>query len=231
VIVFVRPQLLLLALPWIAFWIWFARRQRRSCEWIWQRVHERFRDRFTVYRRETLARRMAVLLILGLLLVLAAAGPAVRGETEVRELASRVVLLLDGSASMLADDVPIADGTETRFERGRKIAAELGERLQGSRFALVVFSGVRPSTRRWVPPAFTPSTGAAVRASPPRSTRCCTSSSPAVAICKRFCCPTVSNRSTSRSTSRRAAGRPRRGRSAGPHGRHRQPRRAVAPDL
>jgi Mg-chelatase subunit ChlD len=43
-----------------------------------------------------------------------------------------VVLLLDGSASMLADDVPIADATETRFERGRKIAVE---RLTRSRVA------------------------------------------------------------------------------------------------
>ncbi len=141
-IAFVRPELLLLALPWIAFWVWFARRQRRSCEWVWENVHERFRERFTLYRRENLGRRMAALLALGLLLVLAAAGPAVRGETEVRELASRVVLLLDGSASMLADDVAVADGTETRFERGRKISVELAERLEGSRFALVVFSGV-----------------------------------------------------------------------------------------
>ena len=139
---FLRPQLLLLVLPWVAFWIWFARCQRRSCEWVWEHVHERFRECFTLYRRQTLGRRLAALLILGLLLILAAAGPTVRGETEVRELASRVVLLLDGSASMLATDVATADGQETRFARGRKIAAELGQRLEGSRFALVVFSGV-----------------------------------------------------------------------------------------
>ena len=139
---FARSELLLLALPWLLFWLWWMRRQRASCEWVWENVHERFRERFTLYRRETLGRRLAVLLALGLLLVLAAAGPRARGETEVRELASRVVLLLDGSASMLADDVPVADGSESRFERGRKIAVELGRRLEGSRFALVVFSGV-----------------------------------------------------------------------------------------
>jgi tetratricopeptide (TPR) repeat protein len=142
VIAFVRPQLLLLALPWVVFWIWFARRQRRSCEWVWQHVHDRFRERFTLYRQQTLGRRLALLLVLGLLLVLAAAGPTARGETEVRELTGRVVLLLDGSASMLADDVPTGDGQETRFARGRGIAVELGRRLVGSRFALVVFSGV-----------------------------------------------------------------------------------------
>ena len=139
---FLRPQLLLLALPWVAFWLWFARRQRRSCEWVWANVHERFHARFTLYRRETLARRLALLLALGLLLVVAAAGPGAPGEVEVRELSSRVVLLLDGSASMLADDVPAAEGNQTRFARGREIALELGGRLEGSRFALVVFSGV-----------------------------------------------------------------------------------------
>jgi hypothetical protein len=151
-IAFVRPELLLLALPWIGFWLWFARRQRRSCAWVWANVHERFHRRFTTYRPRTLGRRLAVLLLLGLLLVVAAAGPVARGETEVRELASRVVLLLDGSASMLADDVPAAEGaqvgesqteeSQTRFARGRRIAAELASRLEGSRFALVVFSGV-----------------------------------------------------------------------------------------
>ncbi len=139
---FERPLLLLLLLPWAALWVWFARHQRRSCEWIWRRVDQRFHHRFTLYRRRTLGRQMLLLLALGALLVVASAGPGMLGEAPVRVLSGRVVLLVDGSASMLADDVVGREGKISRFELAREIGRELSERLEGSRLALVSFSGV-----------------------------------------------------------------------------------------
>lgn len=143
VIRFQDPSMLLLIVPWLLFGLYFAVCQVRACRWIWQHVGERARDRFTLYTRRTLGPSMALLLILGLLLVAAAAGPSLPGG-QVRDLSVRVVLLLDASASMRATDIEVPgtpdEARQDRFEMARAIARELTQRLDGS-FALVSFSG------------------------------------------------------------------------------------------
>jgi len=147
VIRFDEPLLLLLALPWLLFGLYFVRAQHRACRWIWRHVGERVRARLTLYTPRSLALSMALLVAVGLLLVVAAAGPSWPGG-EVRDLTARVVLLLDASASMRATDIDVpgadsggaTDTRQDRFEMARAIARELTERLDGS-FALVSFSG------------------------------------------------------------------------------------------
>lgn len=141
---FDAPQWLLLALPWLLVWWSFARAQHRACRWIADRVAERHRTRLTVLGPRSLRWLMGLLLVLGLLLVAAAARPTRAGGT-VREITGRVVLVIDASASMRATDVAISGASEDqrqdRFELARALGRELVERLDGYRFALVSFSG------------------------------------------------------------------------------------------
>ncbi|HEU0012820.1 MAG TPA: VWA domain-containing protein [Longimicrobium sp.] len=83
-------------------------------------------------------RRAALVVPAALLLGVAAAGPRWGKEEEARPDARRgdVVLVLDASNSMLAEDV-----APNRLERQRRAARALLDRLAGSRVALVVFAG------------------------------------------------------------------------------------------
>jgi len=144
VIRFEQPLMLLLAVPWLWLGLRFARVQHRACRWIWSHVAERHRPRLTLLTRRNLWPQAGLLLLIGLLLIAAAARPT-RGGGTVRETTGRVVLVLDASASMRATDVEIPDAAsgqrEDRFELAREIARELVDRLDGFRFALVSFSG------------------------------------------------------------------------------------------
>ncbi len=145
---FEQPLLLaVLGLPWLVFWGWFARLQGRALAWVRAHVSRRFRGALTAYSRRTLRWHLALLLVMGLLLVVAAAGPGVSGRAEVLEEGGRVLLLLDASSSMYAP-AGSEEGTGlARFEVARAVAAELVESLDrggpsGHRFALASFSGV-----------------------------------------------------------------------------------------
>jgi len=135
---FEHPVALWLVLPWALFAFWFWRRQRRSLASIEKRVDRRFRPLLSAYDRGSLRRHVFLLTAMGAFLIAAAAGLR-WGDAEPRGIdRGRLLLLVDASASMYANDL---EGIESRLEGARTLALELVRDLQDHRFALVSFSG------------------------------------------------------------------------------------------
>ncbi|MFQ5527333.1 MAG: VWA domain-containing protein [Thermoanaerobaculia bacterium] len=148
---FESPLLLWLAAPGLVLWWLFARIQRRAFSWLEARVSPRFRSSISLYRPWTLRLHLFLLLAMGAALILSAAGPFNRGKTEMLQATGRLLFLVDGSASMWAEDVerPASDA-ETVIAEGRKykrmdyaryLARAVMRELEGFRFALGSFSG------------------------------------------------------------------------------------------
>ncbi len=126
----------LLLIPLLAGFLWFALWQKRK-------ALERFGETelvrklaATVSRRGVMAKR--ILLLVGLtLLILALARPqfGTRIET-VRREGQDIIVALDVSNSMLAEDI-----APNRLERAKLAVARLIDRLEGDRVGLVAFAG------------------------------------------------------------------------------------------
>ena len=142
---FDRLGAFLLVLPWLAFGIYFSLGQFKALRSLEERIAPRFRPRFTVHRPSSLGMHLALLGFLGLTLIFASAKPTVPGDTEITAEGGRVLLLIDASASMNAQDVAGVLGgeeTDTRFQVAMEIARDLVERLPDHRFGVASFSGV-----------------------------------------------------------------------------------------
>lgn len=142
---FSRPLFLLLALPWAALTALFYIRQAGSLGFLRQRVAPRFFAGFTGYGRYGLPVHAPALFIMGFLLVAAAAGPGRSGAVEARVKADTVILVLDGSLSMVANDtndIPGMKKAATRKEEETAIALAIVERFPDYRFGLASFSGI-----------------------------------------------------------------------------------------
>lgn len=152
---FVSPNLLWLAAACLVLWWLFARVQRRALDWIGDNVSKRFRRRLTAYGPASYRLHLALLLMMALALVVGAAGPYDRGETETVMATGRLLFLVDASASMWASDVswlpPPVEGDAPdaasddqeirRMDVARGLARSLMRELRGFRFALGSFSG------------------------------------------------------------------------------------------
>ncbi|MDY7093625.1 MAG: vWA domain-containing protein, partial [Acidobacteriota bacterium] len=145
-IYFAEPGWLLLVLPLtLVGWI-FARMHLAALAWVETRVAPRRRHRLTRHRRRSLMAHLGLLGLCALLLIVALARPQLPrgGEATVRD--GRVLLLLDGSASMYAEDaLPMLRGGDEsevipRFSAARQIAQLVVDRVP-SRFLLATYSG------------------------------------------------------------------------------------------
>lgn len=145
---FQAPQLLWLGLPWLVGWFFFARTQAQALDWAMTHVSDRFRSRLTVHSKVSLRWHLGLLAVMGLLLICAAARPYLPGATEIEAEHARVVLVMDGSASMYATDVEPSLAGElpeaakaNRFAAARATATALVESMPNTSFAVVSFSG------------------------------------------------------------------------------------------
>lgn len=140
---FQHPLVLLLALPWWLGWLAFARLQRRALGWVEDHVAPRFRRQLTAHDGRSLRWHLRLLLVMGLVLVVAAAGPVARGGGETAGTEGELLLVIDASASMQASDVaaPETEVPKNRLELARAIALGVVDRLDGYRFAVASFSG------------------------------------------------------------------------------------------
>lgn len=135
---FADPEALywLLLVPALAgFFVWMARKRRRSTEALGEtRLIERLSVGVSILRE----RLKIVLLLAGVFfLVLAMARPQWgQGTDEVVARGVDVFFALDTSFSMDAADV-----APSRMERARYITSALMEKLRGNRLGLIVFAG------------------------------------------------------------------------------------------
>lgn len=141
---FEQPAWLLAGIPWLLFWLWFSAIQRRALSWGEAHINPRFRAPYTRHDRKTLGYHLGWLLGTGVLLILAAAGPRwpiaeVEGETE----GGRVLLFVDASASMYAEDVAPDEEEEprNRFALARELTNDLITRRPEYHFAVFTYSG------------------------------------------------------------------------------------------
>lgn len=139
---FERGWVLALAVPWLLFGFYLRHRQLAAMGRLEASVSERFRSRFTSHSRGSLELHLLFLQVLGLLLILAAAGPTLKGEAEITAEGGRVLLLVDASASMNASDVEQGEAPASRFTLAKQLAKDLVLQLGDHRFALASFSGV-----------------------------------------------------------------------------------------
>jgi hypothetical protein len=142
---FAELRWLLLLLPLVLLAVLFARVHLQALAWVEARVAPRRRHRLSRHGRGSLAVHLMLLLLCALLLLAALARPQLPrgGEAKVRD--GRVLLLLDASASMYAEDAPpILRGQDreslSRFAAAQQIALLVVDRVP-SRFLLATYSG------------------------------------------------------------------------------------------
>ena len=161
------PELLLLSLPCLLLWLWLLRAQRQAMRELEEQVDAQFRPHLTRHSWLSLHRHLALLLFLALLLVLAAAGPTLTAGRRTTG-APRVLLMIDASASMFAQDVEgqlaalaapkpgvpdlessnratvNAEPPANRLELAKRLAWDLVAAVEDAEVAVLSFSG-RPT--------------------------------------------------------------------------------------
>ena len=142
-----HPLVLVLAAPWAVLCVFLMRKQLGALRWLTQRVSSRFLGDLTRSTVLSLTAQIGLIFTAGLLLVIAAAGPSQMTTTDVQSEndASTVILLVDASLSMGADDAgehPISgDAFSSRFEQVKALCLEILDARPETDFALVSFSG------------------------------------------------------------------------------------------
>lgn len=133
-------------LPWAVFVIYLYRKQKIAFEWIGNNVSNRFISVFTQYKNlNHLKLHIASIFGIGLLLIIAVAGPRMDGMVEDTSGKGKVILLLDGSFSMLSNDTSPHPVTkkypEDRFAEAQIFSEELIDANPDYAYGLVSFSG------------------------------------------------------------------------------------------
>ncbi len=142
---FESPFILLLTIPWTIFIILFFRVNRKSFHLLKRKVSDRFLDTVTYYSAVKLAVHSVIIFISGLSLIIASAGPFLWGEIKENVKSKNVVLIIDGSLSMVAGDTNKIDGLRKAYKRKEEalnIAKLILKSLPDYRFALISFSGI-----------------------------------------------------------------------------------------
>ena len=145
---FVEGHWLWLAVPWWLGVGFCLRHQRSAFEWLERNVDPRFRSAFTGHRGASWRYHGWLLRVMGLLLIAAAAGPFLPGEGDELEVESPdVLLLIDASASMNAEDVKNlllgqSEAPRSRFFAAKRLASALVDQMPNARFGLISYSGV-----------------------------------------------------------------------------------------
>jgi hypothetical protein len=133
-------------IPWLIFLLYLYRKQSKSLSWIMENVSKRFIESITKY--DSLLKiklHLVYLFLLGLLLIISAAGPRKEGMVEDVSGKGKIILVLDGSFSMLAADTtphPITKKNPyDRFAEAQIFCEELIDVNPDFAYGLISFSG------------------------------------------------------------------------------------------
>lgn len=139
-----NPWVLWLEIPLLLLWLEVLRRQFPALARLREHTSPLGLKTLTVYGRRTVWVHQVFLLLLGQLLLAAAAGPYRHAGAEASPPGG-VVIALDASVSMYADDAGRHPRTRkafrNRFEQARAFAADLVDALPGTPVGLVSYSG------------------------------------------------------------------------------------------
>lgn len=132
--------------PWIFFLLYLYRKQSKAFLWVEQNISKRFTNSITKYNSLTKIKlHLGFLFFLGLLAITAATGPRMEGMVEDVSGKGKIILVLDGSFSMLAGDTsphPITKKYhEDRFAEAQIFAEELIDANPDFAYGLITFSG------------------------------------------------------------------------------------------
>lgn len=140
-----QPWALLLLVPWTLLILAVAARQATTLRWLRPRVSAQGLARLTRYASLPPALHLLGLWTLGALLTLAAAGPYSVAAGELTRSTTDVVLLVDASLSMEANDAHPKPGTTVvpadRLASAKTFALDLMDAMPDARFGLMSFSG------------------------------------------------------------------------------------------
>ena len=135
---FLYPWWLLLLLP-LALLLWQLRRRRGAGDGAWSKLVDPLLQPYVIVQGEAAQRDRSWLLaaLAGIIAILALAGPAWKKQPQpVHRLQSPLVILLDLSASMYAQDIKPSRLTRARFE-----LSDLLEARREGQTGLIVFAG------------------------------------------------------------------------------------------
>jgi hypothetical protein len=142
---FAYPSLLFLLIPLVIFLVYLYFRQRRAILWVSTNVSKRFADQLTLYSPFTLKLHLVLLFVMGCLILVAASKPMVFHIVEVEKVKGNIMIVIDGSSSMLAGDTIAHPKTKKkpydRLEQAQNFAQELVDALPEYAFGLMTFSG------------------------------------------------------------------------------------------
>ncbi len=141
-----NPWQLLWALPLAVLVLVLISLQLRAFAWLSANVAPRHLPRLSRATRAGLRLHLLLLGLAGALVVVAAAGPFRVGSGEQLVQSRTIVLVLDGSLSMGAEDAVAPDAGDddeaiSRFDLGKRFCSELVAAMPDAAFALVSFSG------------------------------------------------------------------------------------------
>ncbi len=143
---FERPLLLFLVVLWAGLIAFFFFRNRRSLVWIRANIGERFRTRFSAYNHLTLGVHALFLFLMGAFLVTALAGPYRRGLVEAQKSTGVVIIAIDASFSMMADDIDKTPWERkkptSRLMQAKSAAVAIMKGLELTEIGLLSFSGI-----------------------------------------------------------------------------------------
>lgn len=136
-----RPWLLLLLLPWVLIW-WWSRRRHRSGSWSRLIQPELLNALDHQAGRDPVGHQW-MLGLAGVLMIVALAGPARTQATTTGLSYGNLVVVLDNSLSMAAEDL-----TPSRLERARRTVLDWADSGLFERTAVIIYS----ASAHWLMP-------------------------------------------------------------------------------
>ncbi|MBP9884740.1 MAG: VWA domain-containing protein [Leptospiraceae bacterium] len=133
-------------LPWVSFLLYLYRKQSKAFLWVSENISKRFTNSITKYNSLLKIKlHLFYLFLLGLLLIISAAGPYREGLVEDVSGKGKIILVLDGSFSMLAGDTsphPVTSKyPQDRFAEAQTFCEELIDENPDFAYGLISFSG------------------------------------------------------------------------------------------
>ena len=133
-------------LPWVSFLLYLYRKQSKAFLWVSENISKRFTNSITKYNSLLKIKlHLFYLFLLGLLLIISTAGPYRDGLVEDVSGKGKIILVLDGSFSMLAGDTsphPVTSKyPQDRFAEAQTFCEELIDENPDFAYGLISFSG------------------------------------------------------------------------------------------